>query len=113
MHADARKLLWDARQAGERAARFTHGKTFAEYQADEFLRSAVERQLEIVGEGPQPAPTYRCGDRRSDSGTAPHRRLSQLLIHGYASVDNRIVWGIIEANLGPLRKSLETILAQA
>lgn len=50
MHADARKLLWDARHAAERVARFTLGKSFADYQADEFLRSAVERQLEIIGE---------------------------------------------------------------
>lgn len=50
MHADARKLLWDARHAAERIARFTAGKTFTEYEADEYLRSAVERQFEIVGE---------------------------------------------------------------
>jgi uncharacterized protein with HEPN domain len=50
MHADARKLLWDAREAAERVARFTSGKTFAEYEADDYLRSAVERQFEIIGE---------------------------------------------------------------
>ena len=36
MHADARNLLWDARQAAERVVRFTHGKTFADYQTDEY-----------------------------------------------------------------------------
>lgn len=50
MHADARKLLWDAQQAVERIARFTAGKTFGDYSTDEYLRSAVERQFEIVGE---------------------------------------------------------------
>ena len=30
MHADARKLLWDAQQAAERVARFTFEKTFAD-----------------------------------------------------------------------------------
>lgn len=50
MHADARKLLWDAQASAERVARFTSGKTFAEYSADEYLRSAVERQFEITGE---------------------------------------------------------------
>ena len=50
MHADARKLLWDAQQAAERIARFTSGKTFPDYEADEYLRSAVERQFEIIGE---------------------------------------------------------------
>lgn len=50
MHADARKLLWDAMQAAQRVARFTRGRAFDEYNADELLRSAVERQLAIVGE---------------------------------------------------------------
>ena len=50
MHADTRKLLWDARQAAERIARFTDGKTFADYETDDYLRSAVERQFEIIGE---------------------------------------------------------------
>ena len=50
MHADARKLLWDARAAAERVTRFTTGRTFAEYEADDYFRSAVERQFEIIGE---------------------------------------------------------------
>lgn len=32
MHADARKLLWDAQQAAERVARFTVGKGFTDYE---------------------------------------------------------------------------------
>ena len=45
MHADTRKLLWDARRAAERIVRFTQSKTFDDYLSDEFLRSAVERQF--------------------------------------------------------------------
>ena len=112
MHADAPKLLWDAGHAAERVVRFTLGKNFADYQADEFLRSAVERQLEIIGEALNQL-------RRIDAATAaaiPELArivgFRNVLVHGYATVDNRIVWGIIEANLGPLRKSLESVLAQ-
>lgn len=50
MHADAGKLLCDASRAVERLGRFTAGKTFTEYVADEYLQSAVERQFEIIGE---------------------------------------------------------------
>ena len=50
MHSDSGKLLWDAQQAAERVARFAAGKSFAEYNADDYLRSAVERQFEIIGE---------------------------------------------------------------
>ncbi|ROZ61652.1 DUF86 domain-containing protein [Ramlibacter sp. WS9] len=50
MHPDAGKLVWDAQQAAERVVRFTVGATFVDYDADEYLRSAVERQFEIIGE---------------------------------------------------------------
>ena len=35
-----------------------------------------------------------------------------VLIHGYASLDNRIGWGVIETNLSTLLTSLENLLAQ-
>ena len=47
MHADARKLLRDAQQAAERVVRFTHGKTFIDYQADDLLRSNVAPRVLI------------------------------------------------------------------
>jgi len=37
-------------RAAASAAEFVKGKSFADYTADVMLRSAVERQLEIVGE---------------------------------------------------------------
>lgn len=50
MHPDSGKPLWDAQQAAERVARFVAGKSFADYNADDYFRSAVERQFEIIGE---------------------------------------------------------------
>jgi uncharacterized protein with HEPN domain len=112
MHADAPKLLWDARRAVDRVVRFTHGKSFADYQADDYLRSAVERQLEIVGEALSQL-------RRVDPETAAKLpELSRIvgfrniLIHGYASVDNKLVWGIIESDLDQLRRTLDALLGK-
>ena len=50
MHAEAGKLLWDALQAADRMDRLTSGKSFSDYRADDQLRSACERQFEIIGE---------------------------------------------------------------
>ena len=111
MNADARKLLWGAQQAAERVARFIHGKTFADYRADEFLRSAVERQLEIIGEA---LSQLRRVDAATAASIAELPRIvgfRNVLVHRYANLDNRIVWGIIETNLDSLRKSLESLLA--
>ncbi len=110
MHADARKLLWDARLAAERIERFTAGKTFAEYEADEYLRSAVERQFEIVGEAMSQL-------RRIDPDTSAaipqiHHVVAfrNILVHGYANVDNRLVWGVLETDLASLRVMLDRLL---
>jgi len=111
MHADARKLLWDSQQCAERIARFTAGKTFTDYLADEYLRSAVERQFEIIGE----AMTQL---RRVDPGIAASVpelpriiAFRNILIHGYASVDNRLVWGVLETDLPSFQATLGRLLA--
>jgi uncharacterized protein YutE (UPF0331/DUF86 family) len=35
-----------------------------------------------------------------------------ILIHGYAAVDDRIVWGVIENHLASLRNAVEVQLAK-
>ncbi len=50
MRLEAKKYLHDMRAAAELIASFTEGKSFADYEADAMMRSAVERQLEIIGE---------------------------------------------------------------
>ena len=112
MHADARKLLWDARRAAERVAHFTAGKTFAEYGSDDLLRSGVERQLAIVGEA---LNQLRQIDRATAEKIPELSRIvgfRNVLVHGYATIDNRIVWGIVEANIGPLLASLDAVLTE-
>ncbi|MBK8132960.1 MAG: DUF86 domain-containing protein [Gammaproteobacteria bacterium] len=112
MHADARKLLWDAQQAAERIARFTAGKGFADYEADEFLRSAVERQFEVIGEALNHLARV---DPQLASQIADLPRIvafRNILIHGYATVDNRLVWGVIETSLDRLRDTLASLLGR-
>jgi uncharacterized protein with HEPN domain len=107
----AAKYLWDARQAVERIVRFTAGRNYSEYSADDMLRAAVERQFEIIGEA-------LGGFRRVDpdaAQTVVHLprivSLRNVLIHGYATVDDRLVWGIIEADLVALGETLDRLLA--
>ncbi|CUA93990.1 HepT-like ribonuclease domain-containing protein [Thiomonas bhubaneswarensis] len=112
MHADSRKLLWDAQQAAERIARFTVGKGFADYEADEFLRSAVERQFEIIGEALN--HLARVDPQLAGRIVELPRIVAfrNVLIHGYATVDNRLVWGVVETSLGPLRDTLANLLGR-
>ena len=112
MHPDAGKLLWDAQQATERVARFTATKSFADYEADDYLRSAVERQFEVVGEALNRLSLLDPATAATIAELPRVVAFRNVLIHGYASVDNRIVWGVIEGSLSSLRASLSRLLAQ-
>jgi uncharacterized protein with HEPN domain len=106
----AATLLWDARRAAERITRFTAGRDYAGYLEDDLLRSAVERQFEIIGEA-------FANLRRLDAALAAQLpELSQIiafrnvLIHGYASIDDRTVWDTVEQDLPRLLIALTNLL---
>ena len=91
MQLEAQKYLFDIRQAAQRITRFREGKTFEHYRVDDLLRSAVERQFEIIGEAlSQLARQYPDVAQR----IAGYRRIiafRNILIHAYATIDDRIV----------------------
>ncbi len=48
MRLESKKYLYDIARAAASATAFIAGRNFADYTSDLMLRSAVERQLEIV-----------------------------------------------------------------
>ena len=50
MQRDPRAYLWEARRAAEQIQAFVSSRCAQDYSTDAMLRSAVERQFEIVGE---------------------------------------------------------------
>jgi uncharacterized protein with HEPN domain len=50
MQLEAKKYLYDVRQAVALLTEFTVGKQFADYAREPMLRAAVEREFEVIGE---------------------------------------------------------------
>ena len=113
MQRDPRAYLWDAVQALELIAGFVVGRSRTDYLADAMLRSAVERQLEIVGEAlnqlAKVAPELATAvpDLRRVVG------LRNVLIHGYTSVDDQLVWQVATERAPELLGVLRELLAGA
>ena len=107
---EAKKYLFDMLQACERINAFIRGKTKDDFTSDDMLRSAVERQFEIIGEAlnqllkKQP----QLKDRISDSARIIAFR--NYLIHGYAAIDSNVVWGVTETNLPRLHEEVKALL---
>jgi uncharacterized protein with HEPN domain len=109
---DPRSFLFDIQRACQLITEFTSGMTLPEYAADLKTRSAVERQLEIVGEAiGQMLKLFP--EMREEVPQAPRIiAFRNYLIHGYASVSNQVVWGILESDLPELATKIEEILAR-
>lgn len=112
MHLEAKKYLYDIQRAAALLAEFIEGKSFAAYEGDAMLRAAVEREFEIIGEAL--AQLARL-DADLAARVSEHRRIiafRNLLIHGYADVDDQLVWSVAETKLPLLRREIETLLGE-
>lgn len=112
MRREARKYLYDIQQAAALIAQFTAGRSLDEFLADVMLRSAVERQFEIVGEAMRQLSKLDAELAARISGYHDIIGFRNILIHGYASVNHRIVWGVIEMDLPVLRREVDELMAE-
>jgi uncharacterized protein with HEPN domain len=109
---EIRKYLFDILQACNLLKQFTAGKSFDDYTADPMLRSAVERQFEIIGEALNHALQLDPSLEAQISSTRRIIAFRNRLIHGYASIAGEVVWGVLETNLATLYQEVEILLKE-
>lgn len=112
MPPDAHAYIWDARRAAALIEGFTSGREWKEYVGDPMLRSAVERQFEIIGEA---LNRLTKTDPETAGKIADLPRIvsfRNVLIHGYATVDDAIVWEVATQRLHDLIQTLDGLLPE-
>jgi uncharacterized protein with HEPN domain len=82
-------------------------KSFLDYQFDTKTKSAVERQLGIIGEA---VNKYRQEGNPDLPQTQQIIQFRNRLIHAYDSVDDSIVWAIIVNHLPQLKNEVIILL---
>ena len=110
MKDETLKHLHDIREAASAICRFVSEKTFDDYMVDELLRSGVERKFEIIGEA---LNRIRDDDPGMLENIREYRSIvsfRNILTHGYDSIDDRVVWGIIEEDLDSLLEDAERLI---
>lgn len=87
----------------------SEGLTFERFEADETLRRAFVRSLEVIGEAVKQLPAeLREQHREVEWGQIA--RLRDRLIHGYFGIDYQIVWDIVDNKIPPLRRNIIRII---
>ncbi len=106
-----KKWLHDVLLACRAIAGFTAGVEFSDYERNLEKRSAVERQLEIIGEalGKAAATDSTLAERLSDLPRMIGMR--NRIIHGYDDVDDAIVWDVVTSRVTGLEAAVALLLA--
>jgi len=104
------KLLYDVKLAIDEIDSYfeTESKTYENYKSNSILKRAIERNLEIIGEAmnrllkENPEFTIENGVRIIG--------LRNQIIHGYDSVSDENIWGIITLHLPKLKSEVNSLI---
>jgi uncharacterized protein with HEPN domain len=87
----------------------SQGLRFERFAADETLRRAFVRSLEVIGEAMKNLPE----DFRASHSEVDWRPMAQMrdrLIHGYFGVDYQLVWNVVQDKLPELNRKIRSII---
>ena len=85
-------------------------KTFEIYQNDLRTKRAVERNIEIIGEAM--SRILKEDNHIQISNSRKIVDVRNRIIHGYDSVSDDVIWGIVIKNLPLLQKEVEVLLGE-
>jgi uncharacterized protein with HEPN domain len=104
------KLLYDVKLAIDEIESYfdTEAKTYENYKSNSILKRAIERNLEIIGEAMnrllKENPEFTIENATRIIG------LRNQIIHGYDSVSDENIWGIITLHLPKLKSEINSLI---
>lgn len=112
MNEKVLKCLYDIKFAIQEIDSFfdNRQKLFEDYSKDILLKRAIERDLEIIGEAMNRVlkedPEFKIDNARRIIG------LRNQIIHGYDSVSDENIWGIVLTHLPKLKEEIELLIQE-
>lgn len=101
--------LWDMLEACRNVIEFIRESEFANYSSDKILQSAVERQIEILGEAAgKVSPTFQ-----NSHPEIPWRQIigqRNVLVHEYKDIAAKLIWSVATEHIPELIKNLEPLV---
>lgn len=113
MNTSAKKLLFDVLESARSIRDWCTDRSFADYVSNRQFRRAVEREFEVIGEAL---------GRLSIADSVVAERIDELprivgfrnrIIHGYDTIDDALVWGVIEGHLPLLLEQVQNLLSES
>ena len=110
MQLESKKHLEDVRRASQCILEFIAGHDLSDYSKSDLLRSAVERQFEIIGEALNRLKNTDLDTANKITDYGQIIAFRNILIHGYDVIEDAVVWDVIQQNLPILHNEVVAIL---
>jgi uncharacterized protein with HEPN domain len=111
MQRDARKYLFDIQTACRLISEFSEGQTIDSFRNNPLLRSAIERQFQIIGEALQQLFRTYPEVARLITDYRNIINFRHILVHGYDKVEEDVTWGIVQSRLSILLDEVDSLLS--
>ncbi|MBN2563301.1 MAG: DUF86 domain-containing protein [Phycisphaerae bacterium] len=101
--------LWDMLDAAQAIQRFVEGRSSQDYVADRLLRSAVERNVEIIGEAARGVSAQFQVAHAEISWRASIAQRN-VIAHEYGEIDDQRLWIVATRFIPELIDQLEPLV---
>jgi len=103
--------VWHILERCRKLERYVAGRRFEEYAADEMLRDAVERNLEVIGEAVgKLSPAFLDAHPEIPWRLIRHQR--NIIAHVYDQLADERIWEAATVHAPPLREFVERVIAE-
>lgn len=111
MHREPKVFLEDIIFASNKVLKYTKGLSYDDLMDNDLVSDAVIKNILVIGEATKNIPD----EIREANPNIEWRKMAgmrDMMIHGYFSINYRIVWDVVQDKIPTLKKQVEQLLKE-